>query len=130
MLPHVTGLTHVEMIRDGGSFAATFDSDGSRYILFIPICIVDHEPPMKERAAYGEPILIDANPAKRPADTATAIYSELCGPHVALSWDQAGDILTAAANHAARLRPINAEWLKQMIRVVAGKGQVKSQPPD
>ena len=49
VLPHVRKVVSVEMIRDGGSYAATFESDGGdSYMLFIEIEFVNCGPEQKD----------------------------------------------------------------------------------
>ena len=86
MLPKVSQTEDVEMIRDGGSLAATFsEASGNRHILFFEIASEQYLPP----------VLIDRDPSKRPADTETVIYGDLCGPVTALTWDEARQMAVA-----------------------------------
>jgi len=71
MLPDVRRFISVEMIRDGGSFAAKFESgDGNQYILFAQVHFADVGPPKKdehgyhqerELVGYDEPVIINCN---------------------------------------------------------------------
>ena len=126
MLPAVRKVEDVELIRDGGSFAATFESDGGeRYILFVEI---DPEiSVLRDRtlARYNEPVLIDCDPAKRPQNTATVFYSELGGPSVPISWSEARSLFGEISKHAQLATPIRTGWLLEMVDVVARGGRPK-----
>ena len=64
------------MIRDGGSFAATFENrERNQYTLFTEVHFANVGPPKKdehghyqekELVGYDEPVIIDCDPAKRP----------------------------------------------------------------
>jgi hypothetical protein len=136
MLPNVHKFVGVEMIRDGGSFAAWFESsEPNRYMLFTKIQLVNCGPEEKdergyyqekELLGYDEPLIIDCDPAKRPPDTAHRIYSDFCGPKTRVTWDQARHIIDEVARLAPSLRSIQAGWLQQMVAVVHGDGQPPS----
>jgi len=132
MLDEVRRLIDVEMIRDGGSFAARFESsDGAQYILFTKIRLAGVGPPQKdehgyhqdmELIGYDEPIIIDCDPAKRPQDTENLRHSVLSGPASRVPWDQALKIIAKIGDLAQGLDSTQAKWLKQMTAVVEGKG--------
>lgn len=123
---------NVEMIRDGGSFACKFEGpDGNQYILFTKIRFANVGARKKEQRGYSQekeivgydkPVIIDCDPAKRPADTKTRIYSELCGPAGRVSWRQARQIIGKAGTLAHGLSPLEADWLKRMTAIVEGSG--------
>jgi hypothetical protein len=117
MLPAGRKVERIERIRDGGSLAVTFESDGgSRYILFVPI---QHD----GVARYAEPVLIDCDPAKRPPDTDRIRDSELSGPYISISWRQAHDLLNEVTQ--ALVGPLDrfqAQWLEDMIDAVFHDG--------
>ncbi len=101
MLPKVSQTEDVEMIRDGGSFAATFlDSTGHRYVLFVPVKYTEQgglfAPPQ-----HLAPVIIDGDPSKRPAS-----YGVLSGPRTPISWEDArnllGDVAANKPSEAAR----------------------------
>jgi len=108
MLLNVRKFIHIEMIRDGGSFALKVEnSDDIQYILFTKIRLTNvgaavedehgyHQE--KEITGYDEPIIIDCDPAKRPEDTTGRIYGELNGPAIPVSWDQARQIISKAGS--------------------------------
>ena len=137
MLPDVRRFINVEMIRDGGSFAAKFESsEGNQYILFTKVHFADVGPPKrdehgyhqeKELVGYEEPIIIDCDPAKRPQDTEEVRYSELSGPANRVPWDEAHKIIGKIGDLAQGLSLIQAGWLKKMTAVVEGEGHP---PPD
>jgi hypothetical protein len=130
---------NVEMIRDGGSFACKFEGrDGNQYILFTKIRFAsvgaskkEHRDysQKKEIVGYEKPVIIDCDPAKRPTDTKTRIYSELCGPAGRVSWRQAGQIIGKAGALAQGLNPIQADWFKRMTAIVEGDGHAPAAWP-
>jgi hypothetical protein len=132
MLPDVRRFISVEMIRDGGSFAAEFESsDGNQYILFTKVHFANVGPPKKdehgyhqekELVGYDEPVVIDCDPAKRPQDTEKVRYTVLSGPASRVPWDQARQLIGKLGDLAQGLSPIQASWLKQMTAVVKGEG--------
>src|ERR1035438_2404128 len=136
MLPDVRSFISVEMIRDGGSFAATFESsDANRYILFTKILFADVGAPKedengyhqeRELIGYDEPVIIECDPAKRPQDTEKVRYSELSGPRSRIHWDQASKIIGKIGDLAHGLSPIEADWLKRMTAIVEGDGRPPS----
>ena len=132
----VNKFINVEMIRDGGSFACKFEGrKGNQYILFTKIRFANIGAPRKnqhgysqekEIAGYEKPIIVDCDPAKRPVDTNTRIYSELCGPAGRVSWRQARQIIRKAGTLALGLSPIQADWLKRMTAIVEGGAHAPS----
>ena len=126
----------IEMIRDGGSFAFKFeDSEGNQYILFTKIRLADVGPPQKDQRGYSQerevvgydkPVIIDCDPAKRPQDTQTRIYSELCGPASRVPWKHARQIIGKAGQLAQGLSPIEEDWLKHITAIVEGDGHPPS----
>lgn len=128
MLPPLTRAVDVELIRDGGSYAATFsDKDGGRYILFTRIKQVDRGQNMKEIIGYEPPILIDCNPAKRPEDTDGQVYGELSGPATDVTWAEARTMMVLTKGLAEGLSEWRRKWLDQMNYVVRSNGRL---PPD
>src|SRR5687768_11751675 len=97
MAPVVKTVLGVEMIRDGGSLTATFlDEHGSKWVLFLKIDLAHHDSRV-ERRGFKEPVLIDADPAKRPMDTEGRIYSELSGPACQVTWEDAQALVAQIA---------------------------------
>lgn len=125
MLPTLTRAVDIEMIRDGGSYAATFgDEDGGRYILFTRIKHSDRGETTKERIGYESPVLIDCDPAKRSKNTDTHVYSEISGPATAITWAEARTMMELARGLAPRLDEWRRKWLDQMTQVVASDGSL------
>src|ERR1700685_1058085 len=121
-LPAVVKFVSVEMIRDGGSFAAVFESDASSdFCLFLPLR--DTHPTPSDKQQFDSPYIIDFDPAKRPRDTATRIYSRLSGPATPLSWQQARQLFDEISRRAQGLDPFYAEWLKDMANIIAREGR-------
>ena len=130
MFQSVCRLDAVEMIRDGGSLAATFENGcGARYILFIPIHAVK-DGDRRRRLDYHPPVVIDCDPKKRPANTDSVRYSELCGPKVPVSWTEARVMVDAITRFADVLDSFGRHWLSQMTYVVANEGQLPPDLPD
>lgn len=131
MLPAVRKVEDVELIRDGGSFAATFESDGGeRYTLLVEI---DPEISIlrdRKLARYNEPVLIDCDPAKRPQNTATVRYTELGGPSIPVSWAEAYILTTAISKQAKLASPIHHGWMLEMVDVVSREGKPIRPPAD
>jgi hypothetical protein len=125
MLPKVCRTENAELMRDGGSWAATFwDEAGGRYVLFFQIL------PKAERDAahyHAPPVLIDCDPSKRPLNTKGRTYSVLCGPWTPLSWRDARELLKGIAaykpNESATLRTVCFEkWLFGMTEAADREG--------
>jgi hypothetical protein len=124
MAPVVETVLDVETIRDGGSLAATFlDKHGAKWILFLKIDMADHEGKV-ERLGFKEPVLIDADPAKRRKDTERRIYSELSGPAHRLTWEDAQGLVA----QIARLPTELTEWATRSLNLlriaVDGRGSL------
>jgi hypothetical protein len=139
MIPRVHRVTSVEKIRDGGSLAATFTSDGGEYILFIKVRIALQGPPggpgQMVRLGFDQPVLIDCDPKMRPADTDDVVHSALNGPSYPVSWNEARELLCAISRIYAPHR-MGSGWLREMVHVVNHEGQVsptaarlRSNPP-
>jgi hypothetical protein len=119
MIPPVTAVLNIEMIRDGGSLALQFESESfSRYILFTKIIVA----PGPKRCGYSEPVLIDCDPAKRPPDTDNRIYSELSGPADPVSWKEARAIIAAASRLVNGLSKWESRWLEMLKHVANTDG--------
>lgn len=131
MLPAVRKVEDVELIRDGGSFAAKFESyGGARYILFVEIDPEIASLRDRKLARYNDPILIDCDPAKRPPNTATVYYSELGGPSIPISWGQARSLIAEISQYAELASPIREGWLLEMAGVLSRDGNPASSPAD
>lgn len=126
MVRAVHRVIRVEKIRDGGSLAATFTSEGSKYILFIRLQIVFHglpgSPGHIERLGFDQPVLIDCDPKKRPADTDQVIHSELSGPSFPVSWSEARELLRSISGLSAGLNRIESDWLREMVNAASHEG--------
>jgi hypothetical protein len=128
MLPTVCKILGVEMIRDGGSLAAKFESSAGQYILFFQIHVVDRGPFEREQLGYREPVIIDCDPRKRPPNSSAVHYSELSGPSIPISWNEARNIVDEIAGLAQGLSPPYAEWLNEMICACANDGHLPPSP--
>lgn len=122
MVPELHIGENVEMIRDGGSFAATFsDAAGHRYILLLQVHL-DVEDGATSSAHHLVPIIIDCDPSGRAAG-----ISELYGPRVEISWEHARGLLRDfAARKPADDAPGRGlffdNWLQEMIDVARRDG--------
>jgi hypothetical protein len=117
-------LLEVETIRDGGSLAAGFlDERGSKWILFLKIDLADHGSEI-ERRGFKDPMLIDADPAKRPANTKNRIYSELSGPAHPLTWEEAQALVAQIADLPADLTEWGRSALDHLRKAIDGKGEL------
>jgi hypothetical protein len=126
MAPVVQTVLGVETIRDGGSLAATFlDEHGSKWILFLKIDRADNED-RAERLGFKEPVLIDADPAKRPKDTERRIYSELSGPACRLTWEDAQGLVAQIAKLPIELNEWDTRSLNRLRIAVHGRGSLPS----
>lgn len=120
ILPSIQMLLNIEMIRDGGSFAAKFRcSDDHEYILFFKL---DASEKLDNGKNYQEPVLIDCDPKKRPRDTNKIIYSELGGPPTKISWIQAGAIMQEVTRFNSVLSELQTKWLDRMVSIAANNG--------
>lgn len=107
MLPSVVLVLSVEMIRDGGSLAATFQgSNGSEYWLFFEIRF--HELPSgeRERLGHNDPV----------------VFVRQVGVPSGISWRHAENLLH-------QLRPLvrddsSLKWLEVMEATAAANGHL------
>ena len=127
MAPRVSQTLDVEMIRDGGSFAASFvDERGEPWALLLPI-VSGKDGNVQLPKQYSMPVLVDCDPAKRPSNTDTVLYSALSGPRTTISWDDARLILTAIADGTTGDDDLRRslhfrEWLQQMMEIADRDG--------
>ena len=111
------------MIRDGGSWAATFsDISSHRYILFFKIRHTQQGGFYTPKQHLSPPFIIDCDPKVRPEN-----YSELAGPRTPISWESAREILRNIQEEKSDLlRPERSfhfeEWLQEMIEVANREG--------
>ena len=105
MLPSIAHLNSVEMIRDGGSLAASFQgADSAEYWLFFQVSLSEVPDGTLERLAYQAP----------------AVVERQAGTSVDVSWTQAKVLLN-------QLRPLLRDdahrgWLETMCVVAEGDG--------
>jgi hypothetical protein len=109
MLPAIGLVQSVEMIRDGGSLAASFDgADGSPYSLLLKVRIGERAGGGAERLGYEAPVIFDA----------------VSRQEIQVSWNHAQVLLGQIA------RLIDGEedlkWLRAMEEVVASRGGLPS----
>src|SRR3990167_4994040 len=122
MLPKVSQTEDVEMIRDGGSFAATFlDPSGHRYVLFLEIKYTE-QGGLLAPTQHLAPVIIDGDPSKRPANS-----SDLSGPQTPISWEQARNLLSdVTANKPSEGEPRRSlffeAWLREMTEAANREG--------
>ena len=122
MVPEIVSFEDVEMIRDGGSYAAKFSTvSGGRYILFFPIRLAD-DGAFFEPRQHTFPLIIDCDPAKRPAGS-----SELVGPAKATTWEYArtliGQLMTMKSDFRDHTRSrFFEEWSQEMAEIASLDG--------
>jgi hypothetical protein len=117
---------YVETIRDGGSLAAAFlDERGSKWILFLKIDMADRKSRI-ERLGFKEPVLVDADPARRPKNTERRVYSELSGPARQLTWKDAQGLVAQIAKLSTELDKWGTRSLNQLRIAVQGRGSLPS----
>jgi hypothetical protein len=96
-------LASAEVIRDGGSLAASFcDERGAKWILFLRLRRAVGEGEV-ENLGFEKPVLINAATENRPNDTPDRTHSILSGPSVPLSWQEAQALVTQFMTHSAML---------------------------
>ncbi len=107
MLPSISLVLSVEMIRDGGSLAAVFQgANGSEYWLFFELTTRELQSGALERLGYKDPVVVE----------------RLSGISVGISWSQAEIMLH-------QMRPLirdsfSLKWLEIMEAAAAAQGQV------
>jgi hypothetical protein len=96
MLPSIALVFSVEMIRDGGSLAATFQgTDGCEYWLFLQVRIGD---------GFEEPVILD----------------RLTQRKIPITWQQAESLLNQVHPHLSKDRDLY--WFSVMKEAVEAKG--------
>jgi hypothetical protein len=109
MLPSIGLFRSVEMIRDGGSLAATFQgSDGCDYWLFLEVRINEISSAVRERVGYKAPVVVDRL-AQRP---------------IPITWQHARVLL-------AQMRPLlrddrDRKWYEIMEEALLAEGLLPS----
>jgi hypothetical protein len=105
MLPPIASVNSVEMIRDGGSLAASFQgANGSEYWLFLQLEVGELPTGESERLGYATPVVVE----------------RAIGQEVEISWDHAKVLLN-------QMRPMlrkdaDQKWLETMYASVEGNG--------
>ena len=119
----VRRFTDFELIRDGGSLLATFESDdgGCHFLLFHIRSADGPGPNEATRMGFERPVTIDSDPAKRLPDTDTIRYSALSGPETPVTWSQALDLLSAI-ERSPDLDARQIEGLMRMRRAAEREG--------
>lgn len=107
MLPSISVVNSVEMIRDGGSLAASFHcKNGSEYSLFFRLLHQTLPSGMFERLGYGKPVVVERQ----------------IGTEIEISWEHALILIN-------QLRPLlrqtqDAEWLDAMQATALTEGEL------
>jgi hypothetical protein len=107
MLPSITVLNSVEMIRDGGSLAASFQGkNGSEYWLFFRLRQRTLPSGMFERLGYAKPVVVERQ----------------VGTEIEISWEHALILIN-------QIRPLlrqsqDVEWLDAMQATAIAKGEL------
>ncbi|NOT89759.1 MAG: hypothetical protein HOP03_16505 [Lysobacter sp.] len=110
MIPAISHVLSVEMIRDGGSLAADFrGADGCEYWLFFPIDLTSHATGLPEECGYLAPTVLD----------------RLCGREFAITWKHALVFLDQI--EAFPLCETSQRWLSTMREVAIAEGAPSSE---
>lgn len=110
MLPSISLVRSVEMIRDGGSLAAVFQgSNGSEYWLFFEIKLNALPSGKAERWGYSDPVVVD----------------RVTGTSMPFSWQHALVLLRQIS--ALSLEATDRKWLVAMETVAQNLGKL---PPE
>jgi hypothetical protein len=109
MLPTIALVNSVEMIRDGGSLAASFQgANGAEYWLFFQLRQQDLPSGQIERLGYEKPIVIERQ---------SGIQSEVTWQHAVTLISQIRPLLCATSDE---------EWLEAMESVAQQEGALPS----
>lgn len=108
MLPPVSAINYVEMIRDGGSREASFlGPHGSKYCLHFPVVFQVDSEGLRKRCGYSKPTVFERLEFRHENSFEWQSANE-----VDISWQHARVLLQQFRKH-----PLNAEqerWLKAM----------------
>lgn len=105
MIPAISHILGVEMIRDSGSLAACFrGSDGSEYWLMFPVDPASDVSGLSEWRDYLAPVVID----------------RLCGTAFAITWTHAQVLLDQV--EAFPLDEPSQRWLRIMRDIATAEG--------
>lgn len=117
MLPSIVAVDSVEVLRDGGSLAATFmGHNGSRYGLHMQL-ISDRSPAGElVRRGYERPVVFERLEIREPDKVAWEAVNQ-----VELSWSHAAVLLDQMRSHVRNDR--DARCLEMMMESVAGEGK-------
>lgn len=144
-IPKVAAVVNVELIRDGGSYAARFaGDDGEDYVALVQLKW-DRSIFPAIRCGYEAPILIDTDPGKRPPPPHPgATMSVLAGPAVDLSWADLRELLRQMTEWLADHEPVGEsmlplrtgrhfspnwrQWFAEMVAVAQADGAYFGQP--
>jgi hypothetical protein len=119
----VSKCIEIELIRDGGSFVATFESaNASKNLLLLKL--IPNLEILTNVAQYDEPVIIDADPTKRPSDTGGLVHSSMSGPSIPCSWVDALALLRQIEALEDGLSLAESEKLQKMIKIVKNNGRV------
>jgi hypothetical protein len=121
-------LIHFERIRDGGSLAADFETNGGRaYTLFFRILSEDG-PGSDEitHRGFAPPMIVNRASDAWPPAIAWETIAPYGGPATQVSWAQALELLNAL-DRSPDLEPNHVEGVLRMQRVAENEGR---QPPE
>jgi hypothetical protein len=103
MLPPIDNFSAAEMIRDGGSLAASFHcTDGVQYWLYLEVIL---QPGSSERLGYSQP----------------QVVNRLQGTAVTISWQHALALVHQLQSLSSRP---NDPWLSAMEESIKGQGRL------
>ena len=121
-------LTHFERIRDGGSLAAEFETDGGQvHTLFFPI-LSEHGPGPDEITYRGfePPMIVNHVADAWPPAIEWKTVARYGGPATQVTWAQALALLSAV-DRSPDLEPEEVEGVRRMQRLAEDEGR---QPPE
>jgi hypothetical protein len=116
MLPSVSQVSDVEMIRDGGSLQASFvGANGSKYCLWFKLVTQRDSQGQHRRAGYSNPIVFERLEFHHPNS-----FEWRSANQVEVSWEHATTLLHQFRNHP--LSDAQARWLAAMEKVATLRG--------
>jgi hypothetical protein len=118
MLPPVSAINYVEMIRDGGSLEASFvGPNGSKYCLHFPLFVQVDSEGLRKRSGYMQPVVFERLEFRHEDSFEWQSANE-----VEISWQHAQVLLQQFRKH-----PLNTQqekWLKAMEDVAKAEGDL------
>ena len=118
MLPPVSAVNYVEMIRDGGSLEASFiGPNGSKYCLYFPLIVHVDSEGLRKRCGYSQPTVFERLEFRHQD-----AFEWQSANEVEISWQHAHVLLQQFRTH-----PLSTEqerWLRVMEDVAKAEGDL------